>query len=49
MFEHLDLFNTDDIDMDRNEDIQFTKKGSNLIYKSLMDGKYKIFLLANYE
>ena len=48
IFEHLNLFTCDDINMDSNEDVQFTKEGSNLIYKSILDGRYNILLLANY-
>lgn len=35
--------------MDEDEQISFSKKGTNLIYKSKLDGESKIFLLGGFN
>ena len=49
VFEHDNLFNSDQMNIDPNEKVLFSQKGTNLIYKSMLDGETKIFLLGGFN
>ena len=49
IFESDNLFHSDEMNIDEDEKVSFSNKGTNLIYKSKLDGQFKIFLLGGYN